>query len=194
MSITLLTFDSSEICIPVAEAMRYMGINEDLPEIKAIAEDLLPKLRAAASPKVCYAEYPVVFEGGSVKVGGITSDSASLRRNLEGCRRAYIFAATVGLGVDRLISKYSRLAPSKAVILGALGSAMIESVCDLVCHNFGNCIRPRFSPGYGGFDLSAQRDIGELLDTKRKIGLYFNDSLMMIPEKSVTAVVGILEK
>ena len=112
-----------------------------------------------------------------------------------------MFAATVGVSVDRLIARYSKIAPSKAVILGGLASALIESWCDEVCRRIadeysdvGKCIKPRFSPGYGGFDLGAQRKIATLLDTERRIGLYFTDSLMMIPEKSVTAVVGICDK
>lgn len=200
MSITLLDFDARQVTVSVSEAMRYMGVRGDAPEIKAIAEDLLAELRDKATLRACYTELPVAFGVNTVSVGTITTESKSLRKNLTGCSSAVLFAATIGAGADKLIARYAKLAPSKSVVLGALGSAMIEGWCDEICRRlsreygeFGRSLKPRFSPGYGGFDLSAQTEIGQILDTGRKIGLYFTDSLMMIPEKSVTALVGITD-
>ena len=55
----------------------------------------------------------------------------------------------------------------------------------------GKYARPRFSAGYGDFELSAQTEIFHALDCQRKIGLTLNDSLLMSPSKSVTAIIGI---
>ena len=201
MSVTLLGFDAKDLPVSLPDAMRYMGVKGDVPEICTAIEKLLPKLREAAVPRACFCETAVDCDGEWLSIGGIRTKSEALGKNLEGCSSAYVFAATLGVDTDRLVSRYLKLEPSKAVILGALGSAMIESWCDEVCaalerkqQNIGNCIKPRFSPGYGGFDLTAQRDISALLETEKRIGLYFTDSLMMIPEKSVTAVVGIYKK
>ena len=49
----------------------------------------------------------------------------------------------------------------------------------------------RFSAGYGDVPLELQRDIFALLDCPRRIGLTLNESLLMSPSKSVTAIVGI---
>ncbi len=198
MSITLVNLDADAISVPMDEALRYMGAREGTPEIKAIAEDILAELRSAVSPRGCYTELPVSFCDGTVTVGEIVSDSKSLRNALAGCDSAIVFAATLGAGSERLMARYSKTAPSKAVIVSGLGSAMIESLCDCICdgivaeyRKIGKCIKPRFSPGYGGFSLEAQLYIARILDTQRRIGLYFTDTLMMIPEKSVTAVMGI---
>ena len=200
MSITLLEIDVRDVTVSMSEALRYMGVKGDVPEISSLAENLLPEVLDAATPKVCYGEFPVTFGDGFTDVGGIVTDSESLRRNLERCKKAVVFAATAGVGVDKLIGKYSKLSPSKAVMVSAIGSALIEGLCDKSCSDLaekyakiGKCIKPRFSPGYGGFELEAQRNIAALLDTEKRIGLYFTDSLMMIPEKSVTAIVGIYE-
>ena len=170
-------------------------ISSIAPEIAAASEMLLTEVLASAKPKVCYGTFSVNFGDVAVDVGGIVTDSESLRKNLDGCSDAVIFAATAGIGVDRLIAKFSKISPSKAVMASAIGSAFIEGVCDKFCDGladeyakFGKCIKPRFSPGYGGFALSAQRDIATLLDTQKQIGLYFTDTLLMIPEKSVTGV------
>lgn len=198
MSVTLLQQEATNLQVSLSEAIRYMGIRGDSPEIKTIAEDLLPELCSVAVPKAVYGEYPVELSETEVIIGDIATQSTALRKNLDGCLSAVIFAATLGVGVDRLISRYSRLSPSKSVILGALGSAMIESWCDEVCagisgeqEKFGKRIKPRFSPGYGEFELSSQTKIAKLLETEKRIGLYFTESQMMIPEKSVTALVGL---
>ena len=65
---------------------------------------------------------------------------------------------------------------TKAVIFGAtLGSGVL---------------RPRFSPGYGDFDIRYQKSIMRMLDCAKNIGLTMTDSYMMTPTKSVTAVIG----
>ena len=78
-------------------------------------------------------------------------------------------------------------------------TAAIEAVCDKLCCEIAEQysqykLRPRFSPGYGDLSLYVQRDIVRILDTYRKIGLTLSDSLLMIPQKSVTAIVGLESK
>ena len=50
---------------------------------------------------------------------------------------------------------------------------------------------PRFSAGYGDFSLEFQRNICDALDCQRKIGITLQESLIMLPTKSVTAIIGI---
>ena len=52
-------------------------------------------------------------------------------------------------------------------------------------------LRPRFSPGYGDFDICYQEPIVRMLNCAKTIGLTLTDSFMMTPTKSVTAVIGI---
>ena len=128
----------------------------------------------------------------------LSAHAAALAQPLHGCQELYIFAATVGLGLDRLIGKYSRLAPAKALFFQAIGAERIEALCDQFCaalkkrlQTEGLYLRPRFSPGYGAFPLAAQREIFRLLDCPKRIGLTLNESLLMSPSKSVTALAGI---
>ena len=105
-----------------------------------------------------------------------------------------IFATTVGIGLDRLIMKYSRLSPSRAVCLQAIGAERIEALCDAFCDELKSdfaVTSPRFSPGYGDFSINFQTEIFKALDCPRKIGLSLNSALLMSPSKSVTAIVGI---
>lgn len=134
-------------------------------------------------------------------LGFLQTDSQGLCHNLQGCDKVILFAATVGLAPDRLIAKYGRLSPTKALCMQAIGAERIESLCDAFCDELaadyaaeGYQTRPRFSPGYGDFPLDAQKAFFRALDCPRKIGLSLNDSLLMSPSKSVTALIGLLPR
>ena len=109
-----------------------------------------------------------------------------------------VFCATVGVGIDRIIAKYNRLSPAKAVLLQALGSERVEALCDALCGEIAlsvadeglECTR-RFSPGYGDLPLDLQREIFTSLECTRRIGVTIGDNLFMTPTKSVTAIFGI---
>ena len=74
------------------------------------------------------------------------------------------------------------------------GAAAAEQWCDEVnariAAKYGRT-RPRFSCGYGDLPLSLQREIFPALDVTRYIGVTLTDGDLMIPSKSVTAIVGI---
>ena len=87
---------------------------------------------------------------------------------------------------------------SRAMALQAAAAAMIEAWCDAVnarlaeeVRGEGLRLRARFSPGYGDFPLAAQPGLFRLLGVQKRIGITLTDSLLMIPTKSVTAVIGI---
>jgi cobalamin-dependent methionine synthase I len=129
-----------------------------------------------------------------VKLDFMTVKSHSLTVNLNKCKKVVVFAATLGIEVDRAIEKYSKILQSKASMYHAVGSALIESFCnyvnDAVTENVRKSTR-RFSPGYGDLPLECQKDILRALDAERKIGIILSDSLLMSPSKSVTAIIGI---
>lgn len=136
--------------------------------------------------------------GASLDLGFTVTHSRDLQKNLKGCCRIILFGATVGLELDRLIARYGRLSPSKALCFQAIGAERIESLCnafndeiDEIFREQGMYTRPRFSPGYGDLPINMQKDIFAALDCPRKIGLSLNVSLLMSPSKSVTAIIGI---
>ena len=52
----------------------------------------------------------------------------------------------------------------------------------------------RYSPGYGDLDIRVNKDILNLLNAHRKIGVTVTDTGIMIPRKSVVALIGITDK
>ncbi len=180
------------------EVLRYAGCRGDVPEnIDALLDDCINECKNALSYRVCYTECPVIFSDGKIDFGFAKVESANLLKNLDGCSSAVIFAATVGLNMDRLISKYSKVSPSRSLVFQALGAERVEALCDLfngeikeeaLENGFSTC--PRFSPGYGDLPLAFQRDIFKILDCERKIGVTLGENLLMSPSKSVTAIIG----
>jgi cobalamin-dependent methionine synthase I len=132
-----------------------------------------------------------------VSFADVTLHSKDLTTNLNGCSKVALLAATIGPQVDALIRKNSSLDPVYASILQATGAMFIEEVVDLVnaeikkiAGSQGLKTRPRYSPGFGDVPLEVQRDFFRLLPCTR-IGLTLMDTLIMAPEKSVTAFVGL---
>lgn len=181
------------------EMLRYAGVREELPDMEALAVSCLDELRAGLSYRLCYAEFEIALqEDGALDLGFARVRSASLARHLAGCDSVVVFAATVGLEVDRLVARHAPKTPSRALMLNAVGVERVEALCDAFCSELataaaarGCTCRPRFSPGYGDLPLALQRDIVRVLDTPRRIGVSLNESLLMTPTKSVTAIVGL---
>lgn len=180
------------------EILRYAGAKVETPEIAALLDAALREVTPLLTGKVCWTEYPIDHQEEIWDLGFTKTQSTALQRNLSGCQRVVVFAATLGLGFDRLLTRYGRLSPAKALMLQAIGAERIEGLCDVFCDKIriqaqadGLSPATRFSPGYGDFPLSVQTDIFRVLDCPRKIGLTLNESLLMSPSKSVTAMIGL---
>ena len=173
------------------EILRYAGVRESNTETEKLLNLCLEEAKGLVY-KVCYAELSVI-SGDTVDLGFMKTTSKTVKTGLEGCERAIVFAATVGIAIDRLVARYSLLSPSRALMLQAIGAERVESLCDAFCRDIAGCseVKPRFSAGYGDFPIEAQRDIFNFLDCPRKIGVTLTDSMLMSPTKSVTAIFGI---
>ena len=183
------------------EILRYAGVRDDGKRYQDLISELLEKARAELKPKACYMMLNLTVKGNTVDFGVFSVDSRSLAERLRGCTQAYIFAATVGVGIDRLISRCGALSQTAQLVMESVGAERVECLCDLVCEQMSreteiigaSCVA-RFSPGYGDLPLGLQSEIIRLLDTGRKIGVVLNDSLLLTPTKSVTAIVGVKPK
>lgn len=193
--IMIETLDKRDLEIDKNEVLRYLGYGKNpademvLKKIDSVSE----KMRECLSLKACYEKYPLITMDDSLCFGNIKTTSKDLKNNLQGCSDVIVFIATIGIDADRIIGKNSILSPSDAVIAQSIGTAFIESWCDVLCQKFSEdlAVKPRFSPGYGDFGIENQKEIFSMLDASRKIGVSLTDSLQMVPSKSVSAIVGI---
>lgn len=135
-----------------------------------------------------------VDENGITLDSGMRFTSRDLARHLEGCREVLLLGATLGSKIDRAIRRLSLTSVAEGAAAQAVAASLIESYCDELQSeiNTSNLSqRPRFSPGYGDWNLEEQKLMLQALDCARKIGLTLTDGYMMAPTKSVTAVIGL---
>lgn len=191
------------------EILRYAGCKSSdeellqLSDVQKTVDECIEEVRQRVTYKVCYVQLPVTITENICDFGCIEVASKDLAKNLKGCKETILFAATIGVEIDRLIAKYSRISPTKALIFQAIGAERIEALCDAFCEDIEReyvqgteesqriSFKPRFSPGYGDVPLETQKDIFKVLECSKKIGISLNDSLLMSPTKSVTAFVGL---
>lgn len=182
------------------EAVRYLGYGKHAVDDQTLGliADSFGSLRTLSSRKSVYRIFDLEQEDGeTVRFGSLTVKSKSLGKNLRGCDKIVLFGATLGIGVDQLLSRTSKTDMAKTVVLQACAAALLEEYCDECQERIrqemeseGRYLRPRFSPGYGDFPIECQRDLVRMLDCAKSIGLTLTESCMMAPSKSVTAVIG----
>ena len=117
------------------------------------------------------------------------------------CDECILMSATLGLEIEREIRKLTYTELTKGIIVDACATTAIEEVCDIVQENMekslfdkGKYITMRYSPGYGDLSIDKNKDIINILNGQNRIGLTVSDSGIMIPRKSVVAIIGISNK
>jgi len=125
--------------------------------------------------------------------------SEKLARFLNGCKEALFVGSTAGSEVMDAIRRDSEGGDmTRGVVIDAVASEMTDAALDWIMGFFNRMLarenarltRGRFSAGYGDFLLENQKMMYDMLGLDR-IGVTINENFILIPEKSVTAVVGI---
>lgn len=194
-----------EVEIPVKEVQRYMGyhgIVDIEPGMMEKINKAVDQVSIQSHPRIISREFPVTVKDNNVTLHDgteeISFESEALARNLSGCCGAILLAATIGPACDMLVRRAGVTSAAEASIYQAAGAAAIESFLDDYNDKLkksyetqGLFLRPRFSPGYGDLKLEHQKDWFRLLDITKQIGIELTDSLLMVPTKSVTAIIGV---
>ena len=184
------------------EVLRYLGYHDKTPDkrILSLINHIKAELNECVNQKSACEITDCLIDGASVTMGCLKIQSEDLSKHLTGCRKTALFAATLGAGADTLIRRYSAADMEKAVIAQAICTAMIEAYCDEIESKIASMamaeelfLTARFSPGYGDFNVIYQQDLLHLLDCGKRIGLTLTEGYMLIPVKSVIAVIGLTE-
>lgn len=169
---------------------------------KAIREyirEALALTQEAMQPKACYGRFTIDVKGdGKILFPYGEVVSHDLTKNLHDCKEIFLFAATLGVEFDRLLRRTRITSMTKAAVLQAAGAAAVEGLCDQLNDDLRKAVEaegykahPRYSPGYGDYALENQKGIFDILKPSKNIGVSLMDTLIMAPEKSVTAVIGL---
>ena len=164
--------------------------NFEMEQIDECLEELKKTVNCKFAAVRCKVRY---LSDDCLDIGFGAFKSITLMKNFQGCKEAFVFAVTLGHGVERLLAQLSLVSPAKHFIADALASSMAESAANLTDKLVKGDIlcRPRFSPGFGDLGLEIQPKILEMVNAQRLLGITTNKSYMMSPGKSVTAIMGI---
>ena len=183
------------------EVLRYLGCppsqadQATLSLVRDCARETLSLIR----PRWTYRQEALRPEPDGVLLScGLLLPGEDIKRHLQGCGRAILFAVTLSAGVDTAIRRAESRDMGRALGLDCCATAAVEQVCDQVEERLKAAFPKafftgRYSPGYGDLPLALQDPLLELLDAPRRIGLCVNDCHILTPRKSVTAIVGLSE-
>ena len=122
----------------------------------------------------------------------------SITRHLADCEKVICMAVTVGEEIEREVTrKFSAGNYVESVLLDAAATAAVEQAADslekAVAPQFlkeGFKFKSRFSPGYGDWALDNQKNFFDITGAS-EIGMSLSSALMLMPRKSVTAIIGL---
>lgn len=185
--------------VSLTEAARYMGVRgEPDSRVRELLERAEELVRSRVRPAYVYRETTAEMTGEGVSLGIMASPltGEDIKRHLKGCSRAIVLAATLSQEADKLIRQAAVRDMAESLAIDCLCSAAIEQVCDRAEEEIFSAVKApyrtwRYSPGYGDLPIELQGDILCALNAQRRIGLTVSDSSLLIPTKSVTAIIGI---
>jgi hypothetical protein len=172
------------------EILRLLGYRRPKtppPRVMKVVEEAMDRAHELISPAAIYliiekADYPehIIFRETEVIGLGISTVGERLDQEIAG------------------LSKNNRML--EALVLDALGSEAAERAADYtnaqICHREDIAHlhpHPRISPGYGKWELEQQKIIFSLLPAE-KIGVSLTPGMMMVPRKSISFAVRLMNK
>lgn len=200
----------SSLCLTehdFSEIFRYAGIknkssltNDEIQQFTQLINSSINQISSVINARSVYIKVDINIENSTeiIFLDKIIQ-SKDLSKNLKDCNQVYLFAATLGAQVDKLIIKQSKINPPLTIFLQATGAMFIEKYCNILQKYLAeqenqNILVPRFSPGYGDVKLETQQIFFDLLQCQKNLALTLNNSFFMTPEKSVTAFIGVKSK
>lgn len=194
------------ISIDREEVLRYLeykgqdidnNLVEIIEECRNIAKDRI-------NPRYTFRVYSIKQKyKGIIELEGtnLILESNDLYEILKDCNECILMAATLGINIEKDIKKYSCTELTKGIIIDSCATTAIEEVCDKVQNEIENNILKngqyltfRYSPGYGDLSMEKNTEILTILNGQKEIGLTITNSGIMIPRKSVIAIIGITDK
>ena len=180
-----------------AEALRYLRAQANDEATGVLVDTVFLKLRNEVQARHVLQKHSCqILEDGMLLDCGVKFTSKDLAKHLSGCQEVLLLAATLGSKLDIAIRRLALGSVAEGAAAQAVAATIIEGYCDEVQERVESNLhqRPRFSPGYGDWDLAEQRKLFAILECEKKLGLTLTDGLMMAPSKSVTAVIGLSDK
>lgn len=182
------------------EVLRYLGYKKQKidKKLESLIDKSIEEVKDTSIYRYTFKSFDLkkIKEGILLKGTEVLLKGENIKTHLRASNKCVIMAVTIGFEIDKKLRYYQLKDMTKAVIFNACASVYVEESCDEVQNIIEKEVKPyyitpRYSPGYGDFSIEIQQEIVNILDTRRKIGLEVTENNVLIPEKSVTAIIGL---
>lgn len=195
----------TKISIDKDEVLRYLGYKDQVLDdiTNKLIEESIKEIINSIEEKSTYKFFDIERDKDElwIKNTNLKLIGEDIKNHLKDSQSCIIMAVTLGHKVDTMLRYYEKISMTKAMIMDACASTVIEEICDLVnneieikvCKN-NKALTSRYSPGYGDLPIDMQSDLLRILGAKKSIGLSLTSYNILIPRKSVTAIIGIVDE
>lgn len=196
--------NKNNIEIRKTEVLRYLGYKNQIidEELMNIVDECRKLTLNTINPKYIYNKYDLDYYNSSVKIkeSNIELKGKDIANLLKESKKCILGVATLGLEIEKLIKLYSYKDITRSLIIDACATIAIEEVFDLIEIDIKSKLKDtkenitwRYSPGYGDLPIETNKLILEVLDAQKHIGLTITNHNLLIPRKSVVAIMGIID-
>ncbi|MEW5735966.1 MAG: vitamin B12 dependent-methionine synthase activation domain-containing protein [Thermodesulfobacteriota bacterium] len=199
----LFSFSREELGLDQNRLLAAAGYPEGASPAGRVLESLSraeKMLRELMRPRAAVRYVRLAFRGGEAPgfglAGGLVFNSRLITAPLSaGCAWAF-FAVTIGGEASEISAKTCDSDFLLSFLLDTTASCFAESLADLLQEKLaekaaekGLATGWRFSPGYCDWELAENRDLLSAVGAEQ-IGIRLTDGGMMVPQKSVSGVMG----
>ena len=188
------------------EILRYLGYKrkqELTDELSNLINELMLEVQERSNARYFFQDYAMEIdeEKHEIKVVGtdLVLTGKNIFNHLKRAKRVVLLAGTLGIEIERAIRLYEVSELTKAQILDSCCVEYIERVLDLAEVEIDDtypdlALNRRFSPGYGDLPLMpTQGQFLSAIDATKVLGITLTDTHLMVPRKSVTAIIGLFD-
>ncbi len=185
------------------EIRKYMGekkgVTEVSPKIEKIIEEMIKLGKDITVPQGAYSIMKIVKkEEDNIELEKFSLPGKRISQVLRNSIYVVLLTTTIGPKLEEKIEELeSKGKFTEALVLDAVGSTTSDQAMDFLhanikseFHRKGFSLTMRFSPGYGDLPLTVQKDLVYYAGGE-EIGIKVTPSYMMIPRKSVSAIIGL---
>jgi len=196
-------FKEMKIPVPIDEVLRRLGKKRNMDisnQLAWLVNEETEKCQSLMTPMGIYERFEVSLEKEDVVEvkDGLSIESADLYRWVSGCDEIVVMAVTIG---EEIITRVEELVEASEVtrgmIVDAIGSETVEELANvlnrIICTTVRKATTKRYSPGYGDWEVTDQKALLDLIHGDQ-IGIRVNDTSQMVPEKSISAVIGLEDR
>ncbi|MGM0370601.1 MAG: hypothetical protein ACQEP9_09275 [Bacillota bacterium] len=182
--------------------MGYQAQTVSNQNIERLIAQSIERAKSIIKPQGNYIRLEeIVIKGDKVDLGAgqLKFSSQDIADLLANQQQVALLAVTVGPEIEAKVKElFADDQLTKATIFDAIGSVAVENLAEQLNQTIAQrakeiglpSLTMRYSPGYGDLSLEIQDQLLNLVEGQ-DLGIKTNDSQLLIPQKSITALIGL---